>query len=389
MKKRRTMGAVFILVLIIMVLLRPGCGEGSEKTYHLETGESALLAFHGIKRIAVGNPDVVDIRPLDSKELLVTAKAGGNSTLVVWDRKGRHFVNFLIHPSQKARRWEVENLLREDGISVSVTETAVVLEGTVDNPAAKARAEAIAKAYSPNVVNLLEVMGAPQIRLEANVVEMERTAAEKLGLQNLKTFGDGVVTGVVDLSVETDQLGFFLKHGHFYTDDIQGILNALEERNEAKILSRPYLTTLSGEEATLNVGGEIPVPVGLENGEIKIEWKPYGVILSFTPELDGRGALWLSMEAEVSEIDWENRIITSGIEIPALKTRQISNKVRLLPGQPLIVGGLIDNKQSELKSRIPILSDIPIIGELFKSKRFENSETELVITVTPHLEEFL
>lgn len=375
-----------ILCLCLVLLLSVPCtGQASQKTWHLDTGESALLTFDGIQRIAVGNPDVVDARPLNSREVLLTARKSGNSTLVVWDRQGRHFQTLLVHPSSKARLWEIERLLAEEGVNVSLTETTTVLEGTVANPAAKARAQAIAKAFGPNVVNLLEISHADQIRLEATVLELDRSTGEKLGLQGVERYNDGFLTGFIDLASDFNHIGIKTLDGISGTQNFSAIVNALEERNLAKVLSKPYLTTLSGENANLNVGGEIPVPVGLDNGEIKIEWKPYGVMLSITPELDGKNSIWITLEAEVSEIDWDNRIVTSGIEVPALKTRRISNKVRLMPGQPLIVGGLIDNKQTELKTKIPLLGDLPIIGQLFRSRRFENSETELVITIVPEI----
>lgn len=375
-------GVIFFLGFSFVFCLQ---ALASQETFHLETGQSALLVYQGITRIAVGNPDVVDVRPLDSREVLVTAKSAGNSTLMVWDKKGRHYAQILIHPSQKSRLWEVEQLLREEGVQVALTETAIVLEGTVATPAARKRALAIAEAYCPKVVNLLNVAEARQIRLEASVVELEKGVTDRLGLQEINTYDAGVLTGFVDLAADKDHLGLFFQDGSLRVHDFSSVLNALVKKNEAKILSKPYLTTLSGETASLNVGGEIPVPVGVDNGEIKIEWKPYGVMLSITPELDGKNGIWLAVEAEVSEIDWENRIVTSGIEIPALKSRKIANKVRVSPGQPLVMGGLIDNKQSILRTKIPILGDIPIIGELFKSKRFENSETELVITVVPQV----
>lgn len=372
---------------ISLLLTITGVGCGAQQVWHLDAGESALLSFEGIQRVAVGNPDVVDARPLNSREILLTARQPGNSTLVVWDRNGRHFQTVLVHPSSKARLWEIERLLAEKGVKVSLTETTTVLEGTVENPAAKDRAEAIAKAFGPNVVNLLKVARADQIRLEANVLELDRSTAEKLGLQSLERTNGGLLTGFIDLASDFNHIGVKTLNGISGRQNFRAVVNALEERNLARVLSRPYLTTLSGEKATLNVGGEIPVPVGLENGEIKIDWKPYGVILSITPELDGKDCLWIILEAEVSEIDWDNRIVTSGIEIPALKTRKISNKVRLRPGEPLIVGGLIDNKQTELKTKVPLLGDLPIIGQLFRSKRFENSETELVITIVPEIVE--
>ncbi len=250
-------------------------------------------------------------------------------------------------------------------------------------PRDRIRAVAIAGAFGEKIINLLEVEDAPQIKLRAIVMELKKQDGDKLGLKSLE-YNDNHFWGIFDFNPDNAHVIDYTQNNDLPTS-INAVINALVENKQAKILSKPYLSTLSGEEAFLNVGGEIPVPVGVDNNEIKVEWKPYGVIMKFTPELDGLGEIWLTFEAEVSEIDWENAVETEGIKIPAIRSRKIANKVRLAHNESLVVGGLLDNKQSKYVKKIPLLGDIPIIGQLFRSKEFTNDETELVITVTPEV----
>ncbi|MDD3768960.1 MAG: pilus assembly protein N-terminal domain-containing protein [Aminobacterium colombiense] len=372
---------VFFAVVFLTVVV--GALPVLAATYHLDVGDSAVLKYQNVKRMSVGNPDVLDAIPLDNNQVLLTGKVEGGAALIVWDAAGMHMEKILVHPSIEAPSWELKELLQAENIDVTVRGGAVVLEGKVKTPRDRLRAVAIAGAFGEKVINLLEVDSAPQIKLRAVVMEVKKQDGDALGMKRLEG-QEGTFWGIFDLTPDTGHMLDYTKGAH-YSAKINAWINALVENKEAKILSRPYLTTLSGEEASLNVGGEIPVPVGVDNNEIKIEWKPYGVIMKFTPELDGIGEIWLTFEAEVSEIDWENAIETQGIKIPAIRTRKIANKVRLGHNESLVVGGLLDNKQSKLVKKIPLLGDIPIIGELFKSREFTNDETELVITVTPEV----
>lgn len=363
----------------------PGFGE-AKQTCHLETGESAPVVFESMVRVAIGNPNVLDAQPVSKNELLLFGKAEGVSSLIVWDAKGRHTLDVLVHASRRARTWDIQQLLQYPGVTVVVTDTTVLLEGTVKTPYDKKRAESIAKAYSPNVVNLLNVEGDPRVRIEAIVMEMSKGDGEKLGLQYLNG-GSGEISSASAglLNSELGQIGFVWNRAADVADNLSGLFEAVRENSNAKILSRPSVSSISGEKAFINVGGEIPVPVGVDNGEIKIEWKPYGVIMTIVPEVQSDGDILLFLTAEVSELDWENKIVTSGVSIPALRTRKVENRTVLRDGEPIVIGGLLDNKQSRSIKKIPILGDLPILGGLFRSKNYQDDETELVITVVPQV----
>ena len=376
----RKISTFFVIALVVALW---GVIPAVAATYHLDVGDSAVLKYQNVKRMSVGNPDVLDAVPLDNNQILLTGKIEGGAALIVWDVKGMHMEKILVHPSTDAPSWELKELLKTENVDVTVRGGAVVLEGKVKTPRDRIRAVAIAGAFGEKIINLLEVEDAPQIKLRAIVMELKKQDGDKLGLKSLE-YNDNHFWGIFDFNPDNAHVIDYTQNNDLPTS-INAVINALIENKQAKILSKPYLSTLSGEEAFLNVGGEIPVPVGVDNNEIKVEWKPYGVIMKFTPELDGLGEIWLTFEAEVSEIDWENAVETEGIKIPAIRSRKIANKVRLAHNESLVVGGLLDNKQSKYVKKIPLLGDIPIIGQLFRSKEFTNDETELVITVTPEV----
>lgn len=376
----RKISTFFVIALVVALW---GVIPAVAATYHLDVGDSAVLKYQNVKRMSVGNPDVLDAVPLDNNQILLTGKVEGGAALIVWDGKGMHMEKILVHPSTDAPSWELKELLKAENVDVTVRGGAVVLEGKVKTPRDRIRAVAIAGAFGEKIINLLEVEDAPQIKLRAIVMELKKQDGDLLGMKRLEG-KEGSFWGIFDFAPDIGHVLDYAKDAD-YSAQINARINALVENKQAKILSKPYLSTLSGEEAFLNVGGEIPVPVGVDNNEIKVEWKPYGVIMKFTPELDGLGEIWLTFEAEVSEIDWENAVETEGIKIPAIRSRKIANKVRLAHNESLVVGGLLDNKQSKYVKKIPLLGDIPIIGQLFRSKEFTNDETELVITVTPEV----
>ncbi|NLI95220.1 MAG: BON domain-containing protein [Synergistaceae bacterium] len=378
--------ALAVLLLVLLPVHQAAAFSQPQKTFHLETGENAPLSFSSLTRVAIGNPNVLDAQPVSRNELLLFGKSEGVSSLVVWDSKGCHRFDILVHPSRRVRTWDLERILQCPGIKVVVTDTSVILEGTVRTPYDKRRAEAIAKGFAPNVVNLLNVEGDPRVKIEAIVMEMAKGNGQKLGLSYLEGGRGQLVSGSANLiNSELGQIGFTWNRTADIASNLKGLFEAVGNTTNTRILSRPSVSGLSGERAFINVGGEIPVPVGVENNQVKIEWKPYGVIMTIVPEVLGDGDILLNLSAEVSELDWDNRIVTNGVSIPALRSRKVENRTVLKDGEPLVIGGLLDNKQTRMVKKIPFLADLPLLGSLFRSKQFQNNETELVITVVPQV----
>ena len=167
---------------------------------------------------------------------------------------------------------------------------------------------------------------------------------------------------------------------------MQARLSMLIKNGSAKLLSQPHMITLSGEKANIMVGGQIPVPISNQNGQISIEWKDYGVKLNITPDVNSEGLIQSKVKAEVSSLDWNSTHkiqLGNNMYIPQLKMTQSETAIAMSSGQTLAIGGLISSTLTEDSNKLPMLGDLPIIGNLFKSKAFSRGETELIIMVTP------
>ncbi len=288
----------------------------------------------------------------------------------------------------------------QDEIGVKAVQTSVILSGTVSNPSLIARAAEVAKAFLPDkatVVNLIQLGEPHQIMLKVEVAEVNRSALRELGLDFVtigNTFtlaflgatGGGLLATVLDVAkntVETDQrLSAAVR-----VNDTRFLLRALEQKGLVKVLARPNLIAASGASASFLVGGEFPVPVpgGGGTGTVTIQFKPFGVRLDFTPTLNDLGSINLKIMPEVSELDFENGIISGTFRIPSLRTRRASTIVDLRPGQSLAIGGLMSSEDRKSISKFPILGDIPVLGALFRSTNFTRNETDLIIFVTPEI----
>ena len=243
---------------------------------------------------------------------------------------------------------------------------------------------------------------AHQVMVRAQVVDINKSALKDFGVDwGRVTFEGSDVPGVDATPSIEDQPFLFgqTKLGPFdifeggkifQFDPIGARVRALEQQNKAKVLSEPNLLVLDGQEASILVGGEIPVPV-IQSAQIgaaasvTIEYKEFGVRLKILPTVTGEDRIQLKVMPEVSSLDFANAVSFSGFQIPALRTRRAETTVNIKDGQSLIIGGLLQSETSKLVRKIPILGDLPIIGELFKTRSFVNGETELVIIITPQI----
>jgi len=257
------------------------------------------------------------------------------------------------------------------------------------------------------MVNAVQINSsiARQIMVRAQVVDINKSALKDFGVDwgrvvSTPVVVQGIGTVATDVSVEDQpfligqtSLGPFDLFGggdikRF--DPIGARIRALEQQNKAKVLSEPNLLVLDGREASMLVGGEIPVPVVQSAqvggaGSVTIEYKEFGVRLKILPVITSENTLQLKVMPEVSSLDFANAIVLSGFRIPALRTRRAETTVDIKDGQSLIIGGLLQNETAKLVKKIPLLGDLPIIGELFKNRSFVNNETELVIIITPQI----
>ncbi|MCX7970187.1 MAG: pilus assembly protein N-terminal domain-containing protein [Negativicutes bacterium] len=385
---------VIMAALLVLLLVPAGLATaalppvtdtaGDQLTVNLS--QSVVVSFPGLKRVAVADPEVADVVAVGSAEVLVVGKQVGQTTIYLWGDQGRTGYLVSVVNGRSLNHDEIIALIGCDGVSVSGTGKTLVLDGTVPTQADRERAEKIASVYAEKVINLLDVSNPLQVRVAAQIVEIKRERLADLGLKwgsdlskpGIFTFGEQAVSG----SIITGKQSVW---GH---TALRGQLDLLIQTGAARLLSQPNITTLSGKEADIMVGGEIPVPVSQQNNTVTIEWKSYGISLKIKPVVGRAGNIETDVNAEVSAIDWNsNHVVKLGpdMEVPALTKRQSSAVINVVSGQTIAIGGLLSKTDAQAVQKIPLLGDIPVIGELFTSRSFERGETELIVLVTPTL----
>jgi pilus assembly protein CpaC len=377
---------------------------------HLLVGRSMFVnTDNRIRRVYVSNPDILDSFTSSPHQIVITSKAPGLSTLVLWDEAGQsraYLINSDVDVSNLHHA--LQDAFPNENIRVEGRGDQVALAGTVASTETADAAVKLAGLFSKDVADSLQVATkhTPQVRLKVRVIEIDRSRAEQLGFN---FFGPGVNTfsastgqfGAVtvgsgaptsgsaptagnSLLSLTNLLGLF-----YYNQGMQlgAAVQALLNKQIAQILAEPTITAISGEKASFLSGGEFPYPVvqGGTGGftSVTIQFRPYGVKLDFTPNVLADGTIQLKVAPEVSALDYSNEVVISGYTIPAISTRRAETQVQLKSGQSFCISGLLDNRTSDQLSKIPGIGDIPILGKLFQSKNVTKSVVELAVIVTP------
>ena len=402
------------LVALCVALLAPGVGAqgladskaiaSEAQRLDLGVGKSKVVDLTmPIKRASLANPEVADTVVLSPKQIYLTGKAIGVTTLTLWKEDGDLFSVFDIRvtPDLSQLREQLHKMLPdEQDVQVIATNDHVTLSGTVSNLARQSRALEIAEPYAPKkVVNLLQVGGAQQVMLEVRVAEMNRDLVRRIGV-NMNGVGGGnnfgvtalnsitTLQGPAGLSSPLNQLvtGAVNALVRFQTGDITWttFIDALKEEDVLKVLAKPTLVAVSGQEAQFLSGGEFPFPVPQAFGVITIQYKKFGVGLAFTPTVLSNDRISMAVSPEVSELNFANALSIQGFTVPTISTRRATTVVELADGQSFAIAGLLRDNVRESVQKFPVLGDIPVLGALFRSSRFLKNQTELVIIVTPH-----
>ncbi len=354
-----------------------------------------------ISRIAITNPDIADAVVVEPREILVDGKKGGTVSLIVWGADRRVQYDIVVEPAVTTLEQHLQALFPGENITVSVSEEAIILSGLVSSTSVMLRAGEIARASASKakVINMLQVPGgseSQQVMLQVRFAEVNRRALTELGLSLFSTrdtetartttqqfsapdFDDSEPGGLVF----ADFLNIFFFNRR---QGLGGVLRALEQRGGFQSLAEPNLIAYNGQEASFLAGGEFPVPVvqGGASNAVTILFKEFGVRLNFTPTIAG-DVIRLKVRPEVSTLDFANGVTLEGFRIPALTTRRADTDVELRDGQSFAIAGLLDNLRQDDTAAIPLLSKLPIIGALFKSKAERAEETELMVLITPRL----
>jgi pilus assembly protein CpaC len=418
MKTIKAIGLVLI-GLIALVLTTTARGESTKPTQKTvvasiggsqapSSGEPALMLTigksmvvpvePGLTRVSVGNPEIVDISLIRSKELYMIGKKAGITNILMWNKAGvSRIVEVLVGADTEGLRLKLKELMpTEQDVQVSSAGDALVLSGRVMDAVKAQRASMIAEQFSgKKVINLLGVADVPQVLLEVKVAEVSKKLTDKMGA----AWGFVGTRGSFSYAL----LGDFLTGGILSNPAGSGAGISLGSRNDTfkleaeiknglvKILAEPNIIALSGQEGAFLAGGKIfiPVPQTSATGTtITLEEREYGVGLKFLPTVLDGGKINLKVTPEVSELAMEGTRVTSGgstTVLPTISTRRASTTVQLMDGQSFAIGGLIKNNVTEATAGFPVLSEIPILGALFRSSEFISDRSELMFLVTPRL----
>ncbi|HYF56391.1 MAG TPA: type II and III secretion system protein family protein, partial [Salinarimonas sp.] len=335
--------------------------------------------------LVVGDPDIADVMPLTDRTLYVLGRKSGTTNVSIFDAEKRLVGVIDVEVGADVPR--IADAIERDvpgaDTRVGTANGRAVLSGTVPDAPSAARAAAASRAFSEGVVNNLRVRQPQQVMLEVRFVEASRDAGRELGLsfnvngKNANAATGSSLTGI--LAGVTGNTPFGALVGRIIAGGITAdvLIQALEDRGLARRLAEPNLVALSGEKASFLAGGEFPVPVAGDRDKITVDYKKFGVGLTFLPTVLEDGIINLRIEPEVSQIDPTTAVKTASVAVPGIIVRRASTVIELRDGQSFAIAGLLQSVNQETKQQLPWISDVPIIGALFRSTSFERRETDL------------
>lgn len=380
-------------------------------------GKSMIInTTERLKRISVTDPAIAFAQPITPTQILIHGKSPGEVSLVIWDEleRSRSF-DLRVDVDVSACAEEEHRVFPDEQITVTPSRAAIVLSGHVTTEDVAKRAGDLASAYSPKIINVLTYgpVGAQEVLLEVKFAEVDRTALAQMGVNFVSTgaantigtvttgqfggFGPQTLgpsgsssstTGGSTTSTTGQTINNVLNLFVFRPDiNFGAVIQALENKSLLQILAEPNLIAVNGKKASFLAGGQFPFPIvqpGAGFTAVTISFKEFGVRLEFTPVIMPNGNIHLQVAPEVSTLDFANALTLSGFTVPALSTRKADTEFELQDGQSFVIAGLMDNRATDIYNKIPGLGDIPILGNFFRSKSIQKSNSELMVLCTVH-----
>lgn len=376
----------------------------------------------------VGSPAIADALPMTDRTVLIQAKKIGSTNISIYDQYSHliKVVDVQVTLDTGDLQSKIRAMTGSRGIRVTTDNGQIVLGGTAVNAADADQAMTLAKSWSQNgnVINAMRIASPQEVMLKVRFLEVNRNAGRELGINTYAINGSGtrgVNTGLGGLTTSSPQTcgsggvcppvgnGIFQTAATLVGSSvgqpfgtvlaeivnngvkIDTLITALETKGLLQRLAEPNLVALSGQTASFQAGGQIPVPIAVTSGigvaTPTIEYKDFGVLLRFRPTVLSNGVINLSINPEVSELDFANAVTISGTTIPALTRRTATTTVELRDGQSFAIAGLLQTDNNRDISQLPWVGSLPVLGALFRSSAYQKDETDLVIIVTPHLVE--
>lgn len=382
-------------------------GPAEVETIHLTVGQAHLIQQGKVRRIVVGSGRVIQVTALDKGQILVIPEQPGQSSLHLWGRTGLERALTVVVTERDVGRVssEVRGLLADSAtVRSRPVGDKVVLESDHPTENDVERIAEIQKRY-PQVVNLVSRAGYERmVQMEVRMIEIGRNALERLGVQWQSRTGapfaaEGPTFGLIgdigrsaafrEGGVAAAE-GFGVRAGvapfgavASIASSLTSVIDLLVQSGDAAVLAEPRLSCRSGGTARFVAGGELPIPVVAPNGSASVQFKEYGVRFEVSPVVAQSGMIAATLQAEISSINPEVRVR----DVPGLRKQSASTQVNLAQGQTLVIAGMISSEFSGSVDKIPALGDLPILGRLFRSRRFQDRETEMIVLITPTLQD--
>jgi pilus assembly protein CpaC len=387
--------------------------QSEGQALHILVGKSVVVNVQNpITRVLSSNPAVIETLATSPTEIVVEGKAAGNSSLILWDQTGRsQMLDVVVDVDVSVLRNAVQHSFPEQQIEIQADGARLILSGNITDARVAEDLIKMAGLYSAQVVNSLR-LAAPherQVLLEVKFAEVDRTKLQQLGFNFFSTGATGTfgtigtqqfsapapttVTGSIGSTANGATASFNLADAlniFAFRPDINlgATIRDLQQKSVLEILAEPNLMALNGQKASFLAGGEFPFPVvqgGSSIGAVTIQFRPFGVRLDFTGTIGADNTVRLHVTPEVSTLDFTNAVTISGFTVPALSTRRAETEIELKDGQSFGIAGLLDNRAQAQLSKLPGIGDIPILGQLFRSRSVNRSNAELMVMVTPHI----
>ena len=370
---------------------------GGDRTSTSVTKDDTLVmrTDTSFAQVRVANAEIADVVVLSDRSFQLLGKSGGKTNVMLYDTDNQlvDIVDVTVGFDVASLKKTLYETFPKEKVEVRPLAGGIYLSGDVSSEEIAKRAVSIAEAYAPaRVTSGLAVRDSHQVMLEVRFVEASRDAIKQLGINVLASRGTG------DFALNPGDFSVNGNGGNVLNPALSAVLgggigaaaldlqiDALEESGIIRTLAEPNLVSMSGETASFLAGGEFPIPVPSGLGEIAIEYRKFGVGLAFTPTVLDDGIINLKVAPEVSQLDTANAVEIAGVSVPALRVRRANTTIELRNSQSFAIAGLLQNESANSRQDVPWLGKIPILGSLFSSSRYQTSETELVIIVTPHL----
>jgi pilus assembly protein CpaC len=400
--------------MTLLLASSPAAAQSEGQALHVFVGKSVVINLQSpVTRILSSNPAVIDTLATSPTQVVVEGKSAGSSSLILWDATGHsQMLDVMVDVNISRLRAAIEQTYPGQKIDVQSDGAHLILAGTVSDPKIVEDVTKMASAYSGGIVNSLSVvpLHEQQILLQVRFAEVDRTKLQAFGINLFSTGATNTIGtistqqfspptlqanpgsstggsggGVNSTLTFTDVLNIFA-----FRPDINfgATIRDLETKSVLQILAEPNLLAMNGQKASFLAGGEFPFPVvqgGSNVGAVTIQFRPFGVKLEFTAFIGQDNIIRLHVVPEVSTLDFANAVTISGFTVPALSTRRAETEIELRDGQSFGIAGMLDNRAQAQLSKIPGIGDIPILGNLFRSRSINRSNGELLVLVTPRI----